>query len=82
MGGVFARRGAVLARPHEKIKGENDKVADGLAGLGRNGILLDHSDEVLYDQEWNWLDSSWGWVRLPVVSELVVETDVNQAVAV
>ena len=56
MGGVFASGGAVLARPHEKIKGKNNEIADGLAGLGRNGILLDHLDEVLYDQEWNCQD--------------------------
>jgi hypothetical protein len=39
-------------------------------------------DEVLDDLEWNWLDSPWGGVRLPVVSELVVELDVYRAVAV
>jgi hypothetical protein len=82
MGGVFASRGAVLARLHEKVKCENDEIADGLAGLGRNGIQLDHLDEVLDDLEWNWLDSPWGGVRLPVVSELVVELDVYRAVAV
>jgi hypothetical protein len=80
--GVFANRGTVFPRAHQKIVRKDDEIPDGFAGFGGLGIVSDHVGEVLKDRNGNRLDAAWRWVRLGVVVQLVLEPEVNGAVGV
>jgi hypothetical protein len=69
---IFAGGGAVLARPHQKVIGDDDEVGDGLARIGRVGVGAGCFGEMAKDLDRNRSDAPWRGVGLRIVPQLVL----------
>jgi hypothetical protein len=74
--------GAVLARPHQKIVGDDDQVGDGLARFGRVGVVMGGLGKVTEDWDRNGSDPPRRRVGFRIVPQLVLEAEVDGPVTV
>jgi hypothetical protein len=80
--GILRSRSTVLARAHEKIVSNYDKVGNGPAGGSSIGCSIGLLGQVTEDLDGNRLDAAGRRVHFGVVSELVPEPQVNRAMGV
>jgi hypothetical protein len=82
MGGILASGGAVLARLHQKVVCNDDKVGNRHAGFGGVGVRVHLLRKVAEDQNGYRFDAPGRGARFGVVPELVLEVKIYGALAV